>query len=366
MAPNHDSIPAISVSYRGKKIDISLSDDSSKTVRSVQDEIVRATDVPDTRIKLLFQGKHLSDLDLPIRVYLESMAKRTHYKLLATGVSLKEAQALDEALQTARRTIRIRDDLTEEGRKELAQRQRLGQFMLHNSNRKGQFDHSPYRFGRIEILPNLPNQERAREILTSLANDPGILACMRSHQWSVGALAELYPDGKVGQSAVCVMGLNENKGQRILLRIRTDDLKGFRKMTSIRKVLYHELAHNVHSEHDDDFFRLMRQIERDCTSMDWTGGAGLTSASAPTTTTLYSGGSFRLGGGPSPVEDRPLLPVRELAAQAAMARMTREEEEIEQHCGCGRIDLFLPQTTDTMKRDPNERRDQKHMDSEES
>lgn len=36
--------------------------------------------------------------------------------------------------------------------------------------------------------------------------------------------------GKVGISPVCILGLNVNKGQEILLRLRTDDLKG--------KVLY--------------------------------------------------------------------------------------------------------------------------------
>ena len=56
------------------------------------------------------------------------------------------------------------------------------------------------------------------------------------------------------ESDVCVMGLNENHGQRILLRLRTDDLKGFRKILSIKQVLCHELAHNVHSEHDNNFY----------------------------------------------------------------------------------------------------------------
>ncbi len=32
--------------------------------------------------------------------------------------------------------------------------------------------------------------------------------------------------GKVGISPVCILGLNVNKGQEILLRLRTDDLKG--------------------------------------------------------------------------------------------------------------------------------------------
>ncbi len=37
-----------------------------------------------------------------------------------------------------------------------------------------------------------------------------------------------------------------SQGMRIRLRIRTDDLLGFRKMLSIREVLFHELAHNVY------------------------------------------------------------------------------------------------------------------------
>lgn len=32
------------------------------------------------------------------------------------------------------------------------------------------------------------------------------------------------------------------------------------KILSIRKVLFHELAHNEFSEHDDNFYRLMRQV----------------------------------------------------------------------------------------------------------
>ena len=59
---------------------------------------------------------------------------------------------------------------------------------------------------------------------------------MRLHRWKVGCLCEMYPEGLVGVSEVCVMGLNENRGQRIRLRLRTDDLQGFRKILSIKKV----------------------------------------------------------------------------------------------------------------------------------
>jgi hypothetical protein len=110
-------------------------------------------------------------------------------------------------------------------------------------------------------------------------------------------------------------------------------------MLSIRKVLFHELAHNVHSEHNGEFFQLMRQIERECNELDWTQGAGLANEDA---TELYSGGSYRLGG------SEANLPVRELAARAAMMRMTAEEEEIQLHCGCGQAISNVPtQTTNS-------------------
>jgi len=47
------------------------------------------------------------------------------------------------------------------------------------------------RFGAVQTLPGLPFQERARDILCSLANDTGVIACMRKHSWRVGALCEL-------------------------------------------------------------------------------------------------------------------------------------------------------------------------------
>lgn len=116
--------------------------------------------------------------------------------------------------------------------------------------------------------------------------------------------------GYVGVSDVCVMGLNQNRGQKIFLRLRTDDLKvrttvslphqvevvyillviggrgwlsllspcaardqGFRKMLSIRKVLYHELSHMENDEHDDKFYILMREIERDVNAYNQAGRA---------------------------------------------------------------------------------------------
>ncbi len=131
-----------------------------------------------------------------------------------------------------------------------------------------------YGFHRITTLANLPNENRAKEILEQLANDSGIIAVMNKYKFTVNELTELYPEGNVGVSDVCVMGLNQNHGQKILLRLRTDDLKGFRKFLSIKKVLYHELAHNIYSEHDNQFYILMRQIEKDANELSWEKSRG--------------------------------------------------------------------------------------------
>jgi hypothetical protein len=226
--------------------------------------------------------------------------------------------------------ITVRDDLSEKGQQLMKDRQKLGRQMMKKV-KKPEGSSSMYGFGRIETLPNLPDEAKAREILTTLANDPGIKACMAKHKWKVGSLAELYPKGKVGESEVCVMGLNRNKGQQILLRIRTDDLTGFRKIMSIREVLYHELAHNVHSEHNSDFFQLMRQIKRECLEMDWTKGNGTTTDTEDNMTNV-TGGTYVLGG---KSQNETRLSVRELAGQAAMLRLSAEEEEVRQNCGCG-------------------------------
>ena len=332
MAGNTD--PKLIVSFRGKKVATSLypglvvADVKARVASTAGTELA----LTPSDVKLLCRGKILSENDQDVYgLLVASGTKRDKtYRLMATGVSSTEANAHYQEFQAGLKNApRIRDDLTPEGRMEIARRQRLGRFMMN----RGRKLTPKYGFGRIETLPMLPEQDTARQILTRLANDPGVLACMAKHKWNVGSLAELYPEGKVGESEVCVMGLNKNKGQQILLRIRTDDLKGFRKMLSIRKVLFHELAHNVHSEHNGEFFQLMRQIERECHELDWTRGAGLSNSNEGDHEegALYSGGVYRLCGGEAA---RPNVPVRELAARAAMMRLTAGENEIQQHCGC--------------------------------
>jgi WLM domain len=375
--------PTISVSFRGMVVQIPL--DDSLTVEQARWSVLQAISVDQGEqqqhtgtfshtsttnttgttstmelqdIKLMFKGKLLTADSQNLKDMLVppgTDAKKT-YRFLATGVSKKEVdQAERELLQQSQRNkILVRDDLSTQGKqKELARRQ-LGRRTLLSSAKALQeqsiarlTSNSSSGFGSIEVLPNLPDQAKARSILMTLANDPGIKACMAKHEWHVGSLAELYPEGNVGESAVCVMGLNRNKGQQILLRIRTDDLKGFRKMTSIREVLYHELAHNVHSEHDGNFFQLMRQIKKECLELDWTHGEGTTISMSATDVDgivpdNVQGGTYTLGGN---TNERLQRPTRELAARAALQRWSVEEDEVRKNCGCGHLHStlsFLP------------------------
>ena len=124
----------------------------------------------------------------------------------------------------------------------------------------------------MEAIAGLPGQKRAEEILNGLACDRGFLKAMGMKKWRVGKLKEMLPDGKVGVDAVCVLGYNVNRGAEIHLRIRTDDMQGFRGMHLIRRVLAHELAHNEVSEHDNRFKEVMRWVERVAERENWRRG----------------------------------------------------------------------------------------------
>ena len=188
MAPN------LIVSFRGHKVDMQL--EPGVSVEHVKARITSAVDPAlcfhPSDIKLIHKGKILNDNQQDMLELLVGGNKPAKtFRVMATGISLSEAQASNQEFQEViKKTPRVRDDLTDEGRMEIARRQRLGQKM--NASKRGVAE---YGFGRIETLPMMPQENEARQILTTLANDPGILACMAKHKWNVGSLAELYPEG---------------------------------------------------------------------------------------------------------------------------------------------------------------------------
>ena len=182
---------------------------------------------------------------------------------LVTGTRVDARDAMTRESGVDRRVIGFED----EERRERARRGALG------DGRGRSTAGGRGRFGAVETLPTpagtTPSRERARELLMRLATDPGVVGVMDLHGWDVGKLCEMPPEGKVGVSAACVLGYNVNNGAEIHLRLRTDDMRGFRDYVTIRRTLLHELAHNVHSNHGKEFRELNSRLNVECRRFDW-------------------------------------------------------------------------------------------------
>jgi len=205
---------------------------------------------------------------------------------------------------------------------------------VHHDWKKEQ-EESQYTFLQLRPLAHLPHPERSEALLARLRDDPGIKAVMRKYKWTVPLLTEMDPaahtthDGKT-------LGLNRNKGEVIELRLRTDDYGGYRDYKTIRRTLVHELAHNVYSDHDRNFYDLMNQLEKEVQRADWHhGGRTLTEEVFydPREAELergghvdgggWTGGSYVLGGRPAGSAG---LTQREILARAAEERIKRQRE----------------------------------------
>jgi len=328
------------VKYGSTTIDVPLGAGKITSIADVKSFLLEQLEVDPDSIKLISGGKVLESATL-----LSALGSRK-----VTMMASKKAQLAAAAAASAlprHQQVRVKNDLDAAAGAGGATYDSMPSLELSRDS----------RFGDIQTLPGLPFQERAREILCSLANDAGVVAVMKKRDWRVGALCELFPEGEVGVSDVCILGLNENKGQRILLRIRTDDLSGFRNMATITKTLCHELSHNVHGDHDAQFYSLMRQVEAEVVALDWRKSSGKTvsgsmssSSSAQYAGAGVSSSASRVTAAPAPSPRGHILgdtdrqstgsavfefvPTNSLAAIAAMRRRDAEEITIERGCGC--------------------------------
>ncbi|KAI6023767.1 WLM-domain-containing protein [Pisolithus microcarpus] len=176
-----------------------------------------------------------------------------------------------------------------------------------------------YRFHKLESLGHLPDPSTALARLSKLANDPAIQHIMQQHKFSVGLLTELAPHESPG-----LLGLNVGAGQAIKLRIRTDAYDGFRPYLEVRRVLCHELAHNVWGEHDNNFKELNSRLNKEVAEFEVAQAHG----------THYLAdvrGTYQPS---SNEEDEALVhDRRRRALEAATSRLKKQEEELEQSCG---------------------------------
>lgn len=204
-------------------------------------------------------------------------------------VMMQASTAAERKLIAEARPARLRDDLGPQPRFSSSSAVKNPGPLYGGSRETGDL----HGFGSVSALTQFADSSRAQSILESVARDPGVLAVMKERKWFVPVLGELYPDGKVGIDPVCVLGLNENSGQRILLRIRTDDLLGFRKIGIVMQTVWHELAHNMLSDHTGEFYALVSALKRRGDELDWTKSKGhtLSSESIFRRENLFGGGA---------------------------------------------------------------------------
>ncbi|ESK87578.1 zinc metalloproteinase [Moniliophthora roreri MCA 2997] len=308
----------VAISHRGQNYSLSLLPDS--TLSLLQQRLEELTSIPPSLQKLLYKGskaKHSNGDDTT----LSEAGIKDGTKIQLIGTTPKQLDGL-------------KAEESEQQRKERIMRERAARAPTKlRSTGRANTSALSYRFHEIVPLPHLPNPEAARTMLNRLSDDPAIQHIMQKHQFSVGILTELAPHEHPE-----LLGLNVNAGQQIKLRIRTNAYDGFRAYREIRKVLCHELTHNVWGDHDNNFkelnSKLNREVgeyERSVSTGTHTLVDGLDDVYEPSAEAEAEARAYVLGGNgsiPQTADER-----RRRILEATLSRLRKEDEELEDSCG---------------------------------
>ncbi len=266
--PSHDPVETIplDVSFKGNIYHFD-GISSDLTVGGLQDRIENETGIPPEFQKLfaskfgLIKASTQIDKDVELFSLLKNPNQR---KIMLIGSTPKELKKMQQAEANS---------LIDQQRRYQPRNNGYRSFVASAMNTPRTVASSQYTFEKVVPLPHFADSRLAGVLLNRLKNDRGVCAVMEKHKWKVPVLTELDPASN-STHEVKLLGLNRNKGEVILLRLRTDDYGGFRDYNSIRNVLCHELAHNVFSEHDEQFWGLCKQLEQEVIKLDPYGSRG--------------------------------------------------------------------------------------------
>ncbi|KAI0091495.1 WLM-domain-containing protein [Irpex rosettiformis] len=304
------------VSHKGRNYSLSLP--SVTTFEELQAELEELTSVAPKNQKVLYKGKKAT---LNVEGTIGDAGIKSGVKVQLLGSTAEELGELRQVEGEFQRRERI-----------LRERASKSQPKLRSTG-SASSSSIQFRFHSIEPLPHLPNPSGARELLEKLSNDPAIRHVMQIHHFSVGLLTELAPHEHPE-----LLGLNVNAGQAIKLRLRTDAYDGFRLYKDVRRVLCHELTHNVWGDHDNNFKELNSKLNREVLEFERSVTNGTHTLSGlpsdiyqPSSEQEAYAQSYILGGS-APVEGT-IDERRQLMLQAAMKRLQKDEEDLENSCG---------------------------------
>jgi len=218
---------------------------------------------PTELLKLLFKGKRITPQPetLPFASLSATTTNNKKKKPLKIMVVATNISAIQE-LATKRSDPTIRGfhqekDAMEKRKASAASKKYWGDSMVQDRDYKfcrmtACTDHS---FGH-RSTETTPHAFQAMELLEKMANDPGVVAVMKERELVVGTLGEMDPiDDRIMQKTEqhgggCLLGYNTNRGLRIDIKLRTNDLSEFRPYPELVNTLIHELSHNWVGEHN--------------------------------------------------------------------------------------------------------------------
>lgn len=126
-----------------------------------------------------------------------------------------------------------------------------GKFPIKQPNRP-----SPVaNVGKIGSLLRYPDRDYANSLLHDAVKQ--LAPLIHEYNFKVELLCEMFPKSEN------LLGLNVNKGRKIMLRLRHHhNERLFLPMSDILGTFLHELTHNVHGAHDKNFYDYLSKLEK--------------------------------------------------------------------------------------------------------
>ncbi|CAJ1935100.1 unnamed protein product [Cylindrotheca closterium] len=256
----------VSLSFKGQSVTLENSVTTATTAKELYAQARQAYGWDETvELKLLFKGKKLKEDSSSEAVF--AFWKPNSSKKVPKIIVM--ATSSDTVSQIANK----KSDPLMRGFSQLAEKAKQQEFdsiwgPLGVQDRN-------YKFVRFEACtwqsfghrPNesTPHAFEAIRLLEQLAKDPGIVAIMKERELVVNTLGEMDPiDDRIAahkeKEGGRVLGYNTNRGLRIDIKLRTDDLKGFRPYPELAATLIHELSHNWVGDHNLVFWTNFAQM----------------------------------------------------------------------------------------------------------
>ncbi|CAI5758539.1 unnamed protein product [Candida verbasci] len=120
--------------------------------------------------------------------------------------------------------------------------------------------------GKIGSLLRYEDREYANNLLHEAAKL--VAPIIHEHNFKVGVLCEMFPKNPN------LLGLNMNKGQKILIRLRyASNERSFLPMSEIISTFLHELTHNLYGKHDKTFYDFLDKLKKRYEEIQYGGGS---------------------------------------------------------------------------------------------